>query len=76
MSDAQTKQEHPKDVTYAAQVESGVWPQDSCQACQNIGFCCKRVWHHHLDCCLHCGNDERDELTWGYRGEVPRAPGG
>jgi len=57
-----------KDTLFAEQVKSGKWPQDSCPNCQRVRGCCKRYGHHHLDCCTHCGNDERDPRRWDFRG--------
>lgn len=57
------------DDVFRAQVRSGDWPQDTCEACQRTKRCCRSYSHHHGDCCTHCGNDERNPRTWGWRGK-------
>jgi hypothetical protein len=57
---------------FRANVASGVWPQDSCSSCKKEGFCCQKHGHHHLDMCVHCGNDERDPRRWLYRQDATR----
>lgn len=56
---------------YAELVASGEWPQDKCEMCRRGGGCCKRAHHHLYDCCLHCGNDERNLRVMKYRGLAP-----
>ena len=61
-----------KNRRFSEQVASGEWPQDTCDSCARLGCCCQRYHHHHGDSCLHCGNDERNPRTWGYRGKHTR----
>ena len=49
-----------KDAQYTEIKKSGEWPCKSCRKCVAQGACCSRDWHHIGDCCLHCGNDERE----------------
>ncbi len=50
------------------------WPADRCELCRKRGMgniggpaCCKSYNHHHLDFCLHCGDDERSPREWRFR---------
>ena len=49
--------------------KAGTWPSDYCSECEGErgGACCKRYWHHHLHCCTHCGDDERNPKEWRFR---------
>lgn len=50
-----------KDREFAELKSSGDWASKACHqpACK-AGGCCLRYSHHVGDCCLHCGNDERE----------------
>lgn len=70
-TDAETKAYYAEqDAIYAAQVKLNQWPQDRC-GCASRG-CCQRFNHHHGECCLHCGNDERNPREWRHRGKLPQ----
>ena len=56
-----------EDTLFHWREKTGQWPAFQCPKCQRRGFerigsaaCCKSYNHHLGECCLHCGNDERD----------------
>jgi len=49
-----------KDRLFAERRKAGAWPADECKSCISSGGCCVRYGHHMGDCCVHCGNDERN----------------
>ena len=52
-----------KDQLFDQRQQSGQWPSDTCESCQARGGCCQYAYHHRGDCCVHCGNDERDKTA-------------
>jgi hypothetical protein len=50
-------------------------PRELCSKCHRgvlvyteTRICCERFCHHLYDCCLHCGNDERNTRNMKFRG--------
>lgn len=56
-----------EDLLFQWRKATGNWSAHRCPQCQRRGYenigssaCCKSHFHHVGECCLHCGNDERD----------------
>ncbi len=56
-----------EDLLFQWRKATGNWSAHRCPQCQRRGYenigspaCCKSHCHHVGECCLHCGNDERD----------------
>ena len=52
-----------KDTIFARRAELCRWPMANCNACEKRGGCGVSYNHHVGDCCLHCGNDEREKVA-------------
>lgn len=60
-----------KDRVFAQRQRDAAWPAQTCADCRRRGYqgpagtsaCCTSFGHHLGDCCVHCGNDERELVS-------------